>query len=70
MVISYVGVGESEDVQMFYYFIKSERSPKDDPLVLWITGGPGCSTLSAIMYEIGKSKHAPTRTSNHEILSN
>ncbi|KAL3730236.1 hypothetical protein ACJRO7_027270 [Eucalyptus globulus] len=49
----YVGVGDLEDVQMFYYFVKSERSPKDDPLVLWITGGPGCSTLSAILYEIG-----------------
>ncbi|KAL3730238.1 hypothetical protein ACJRO7_027271 [Eucalyptus globulus] len=51
----YVGVGDLEDVQMFYCFVKSERSPKDDPLVLWITGGPGCSTLSAILYEIGPS---------------
>ncbi|KAF7849675.1 hypothetical protein BT93_L0405 [Corymbia citriodora subsp. variegata] len=61
--IGYVGVGELEDVQMFYYFIKSERSPKDDPLVLWITGGPGCSTLSAILYEIGPL------TFNYENLS-
>ncbi|XP_056163544.1 serine carboxypeptidase-like 17 [Syzygium oleosum] len=49
----YIGVGELEDVQLFYYFVKSERSPKDDPLVLWLTGGPGCSALSAILYEIG-----------------
>ncbi|KAL3730243.1 hypothetical protein ACJRO7_027276 [Eucalyptus globulus] len=49
----YIGVGEWEDVQLFYYFVKSERSPKDDPLVLWLTGGPGCSALSAILYEIG-----------------
>ncbi|KAI6678192.1 hypothetical protein NL676_038988 [Syzygium grande] len=49
----YIGVGELEDVQLFYYFVKSERSPKDDPLVLWLTGGPGCSALSAIVYEIG-----------------
>ncbi|KAF8034221.1 hypothetical protein BT93_C0492 [Corymbia citriodora subsp. variegata] len=48
---------------MFYYFIKSERSPKDDPPVLWITGGPGCSTLSAILYEIGPL------TFNYENLS-
>ncbi|XP_028796056.1 serine carboxypeptidase-like 4 [Neltuma alba] len=49
----YVGVGESEDVQLFYYFVESERSPKQDPLVLWLTGGPGCSALSSLLFEIG-----------------
>jgi serine carboxypeptidase-like clade 1 len=52
-VSRYIGVGELEAVQLFYYFIESERSPKDDPLVLWLTGGPGCSALSGIIYEIG-----------------
>ncbi|KAK9270391.1 hypothetical protein L1049_025970 [Liquidambar formosana] len=49
----YVGVDESEDVQLFYYFVKSETNPKEDPVLLWLTGGPGCSTLSALLYEIG-----------------
>ncbi|KAL5538311.1 hypothetical protein UlMin_043116 [Ulmus minor] len=49
----YVGVGESEDVQLFYYFVKSERNPKQDPLLLWLTGGPGCSAWSGLAYEIG-----------------
>ncbi|XP_011030308.1 PREDICTED: serine carboxypeptidase-like 18 isoform X2 [Populus euphratica] len=49
----YIGVGELEAVQLFYYFVESERSPKDDPLVLWLTGGPGCSALSGFIYEIG-----------------
>ncbi|CAL5381451.1 unnamed protein product [Camellia sinensis] len=44
--------GESEDVQLFYYFIESERNPSDDPLMLWLTGGPGCSVLSGLIYEI------------------
>ncbi|CAH1426153.1 unnamed protein product [Lactuca virosa] len=50
----YVGVGESNDVQLFYYFIESEGNPKNDPLILWLTGGPGCSGLSTILYEIAK----------------
>ncbi|BAT87277.1 hypothetical protein LR48_Vigan09g226000 [Vigna angularis] len=49
----YVGVGESEDVQAFYYFMESENNPKEDPLMLWLTGGPGCSALSGLVLEIG-----------------
>ncbi|KOM40424.1 hypothetical protein LR48_Vigan04g062200 [Vigna angularis] len=49
----YVGVGESEDVQTFYYFIESDNNPKEDPLLLWLSGGPGCSGLSALFLEIG-----------------
>ncbi|KAL3819513.1 hypothetical protein ACJIZ3_005418 [Penstemon smallii] len=49
----YIGVGPNEEVQLFYYFFESEGNPQDDPLLLWLTGGPGCSGLSPILYEIG-----------------
>lgn len=48
-MIRYIAVGE---VQFFYYFIRSENNPKSDPLMIWISGGPGCSALSGLIYEI------------------
>uniref|UniRef100_A0A0D3CDK6 Uncharacterized protein n=1 Tax=Brassica oleracea var. oleracea TaxID=109376 RepID=A0A0D3CDK6_BRAOL len=49
----YMGVGEEEKVKLFYYFIKSENKPEEDPLLIWLTGGPACTALSALAFEIG-----------------
>ncbi|KAK1558329.1 hypothetical protein Q3G72_001118 [Acer saccharum] len=49
----YVGVGESEEVQLFYYFVESQKDPLQDPLVLWIPGGPSCTALGSLFFASG-----------------
>jgi carboxypeptidase C (cathepsin A) len=38
--------------RLFYFFFES-RSNKKDPVVIWLTGGPGCSSELAMFYENG-----------------
>ncbi|CAH9105392.1 unnamed protein product [Cuscuta epithymum] len=30
---------------LFYYFVEAETQPDSKPLVLWLNGGPGCSSV-------------------------
>ena len=37
----------------FYWFFESRNDPAHDPVVLWMTGGPGCSSEVALFGENG-----------------
>ncbi|KAL7125315.1 hypothetical protein ABFS83_14G109200 [Erythranthe nasuta] len=56
----YVTVDASAGRALFYYFAESENSASTKPLVLWLNGGPGCSSLGAgAMTELGPFRVNP-----------
>ena len=41
------------DDHYFYWMFESRSKPKTDPFILWLTGGPGCSGMLALLNENG-----------------
>lgn len=49
----YTGYLNSGDKHFYFAYFESRSKPKDDPLVMWINGGPGCSSMTGLLMELG-----------------
>ena len=51
---SYSGyLNGGKDIHLYYWFVESQANPSTDPVVLWLNGGPGESSLLGLFTENG-----------------
>ncbi|KAG2702834.1 hypothetical protein I3843_06G102500 [Carya illinoinensis] len=62
----YVTVDDKKQRALFYYFAEAEVDPASKPLVLWLNGGPGCSSLGVGAF----SENGPFRPSGEVLVRN
>ncbi|XP_057782591.1 serine carboxypeptidase-like 49 [Salvia miltiorrhiza] len=49
----YYRLAHTKGARMFYYFFESRSKKTSAPVVVWLTGGPGCSSSLALFHENG-----------------
>lgn len=62
-----IQTGSEESGELFYMFYKAQNKVPhivdDTPILIWLNGGPGCSSMIGNFYEIG-----PQRVNDQGVL--
>ncbi|KAM1885904.1 hypothetical protein ACFX14_038528 [Malus domestica] len=62
----YITVDDHNHKALFYYFAEADINPASKPLVLWLNGGPGCSSLGVGAF----SENGPFRPDGEVLVRN
>ena len=65
MYSGFVGVEKETDSNLFYWFFREENGNTKAPLVIWINGGPGSSSMLGNLQENGPLKLLKDRESGN-----
>eukprot|EP00954_Amorphochlora_amoebiformis_P018458 1326262-Amorphochlora_amoeboformis.AAC.3 len=69
-----MNISGTRDLHYFFWHFESRDNPLTDPVILWMTGGPGCSSSLAQFHENGPCKvnkdHKTTRVNPYSWNSN
>ena len=53
----YMPLGDIDETALFFWFVESQNNPLNDPITLWLNGGPGASSIEYGFW----TEHGPFR---------
>ena len=58
----HIAVDDARNNFLFYWLFKSANNPTNAPLIIWLNGGPGCSSMDGLFLELGPLRLEPDNT--------